>query len=147
MKSHIFSQHTGMARPHYSTHWGIHSRARLYCNVSPFLELQWKKLNSLQLPPHTQTRLITTAHHIAYYVQVNLNHWHTSLWSMSRDENETSVCVCFFGHFQIFINEFISFLCRDPSFEQLNCKYWVWFEARENKKLCSQSSVVKDRVF
>lgn len=32
MKRHIFSQHTGMARPHYSTHSGIHSSRR--CTVA-----------------------------------------------------------------------------------------------------------------
>lgn len=32
MKRHIFSQHTGMARPHYSTHWGIHSSR--HCTVT-----------------------------------------------------------------------------------------------------------------
>lgn len=38
MKSHIFSQHAGMARPHYSTHWGIHN-STLYTATFP---LCWK---------------------------------------------------------------------------------------------------------
>lgn len=60
MKSHIFSQHAGMARPHYSTHWGIHSSA--HCTVtSPKCckSFQWKKLWLLPAPPSQATVQIT----------------------------------------------------------------------------------------